>query len=136
VCCGALRGTLGGVITMRNSTWAEIYDPSEHHNMLIGGSEEPLPPDRPDCLQQAFLETPGDSWQAKLDHCASCKCCTRHQTFRPRRLVPWTNDLAARDIPISQWTPCKCDCRHLARMICRNIKTACPVATPVDEDMM
>ena len=132
-----LRGTYGGVIKMRNSTWAEIYDPSENSNtLLFGGSEESLPPLRPDCLHKAFLKIPGDSWKEKLDYCASCKCCTRHQTFRPTRLIHWTDDMATRDIPISQLTPCKCNCRHLARFICRSIGTTCPVSGPLVEDMM
>ena len=133
-----LRGTGEGVFTMRNSIWAEIYDPSENPNtLLFGSSEESVPANRADCLQQAFLKTPGDSWQAKLDHCASCKCCTRHQTFRPRRLVPWTEDVTNRDIKIHYTgKKCECDCRHMARFICRQVDTKCPLASPVLEDEM
>ena len=95
-------------------------------------------------LHEAFIKIPGDNWQTKLEHCASCKCCTRHQTFRPRRLIPWTDDMAERDIKIHSLKKCECDCRHMARFICRQVivnsnddltMPKCPLAAPVLEDV-
>ncbi len=48
---------------------------------------------------------------------ASCKCCPRHQTNKPRSLTKW-EDLTT---PETQWTNCNCSCRHLSRWICREV---------------
>ncbi len=93
-------------------------------------------------LREAFLKIPGDSWQAKLDHCASCKCCTRHQTFRPSVLVKWSDSDADRAIKLQHRGPkCNCDCRHMARFICRQVEIdgttpPCPRSPPtLDEEI-
>ena len=87
-------------------------------------------------LHEAFIKVPGATWQEKLDHCKACKCCTRHQTFRPRRLVPWTDEMAERDVKIHYLKTCECNCRHIARFICRNMNEKCPVAEPMVEEEM
>jgi len=115
---------------MRNSIWSVPgYDEADFMEQGLS---------RPQALLfEAFKKIPGDSWQAKLDNCTSCKCCTRHQTFRPKRFVPWTEDMANRDIKIHYISPkCSCDCRHMARFICRQVGTVCPLSSPILEDEM
>jgi len=121
---------------MRNSALVYPYDPAEElFSNLLSDMENGNASRLDVVLQQAFDNIPGDSWQAKLDKCTACKCCTRHQTFRPRRLVPWTEDMASRDIKIHYaGQKCECDCRHMARFICRQVDTKCPIASPVLED--
>ena len=119
---------------MRNSALVCPYDPTEDIMSIMENGEVSI---IDIVLQQAFEKVPGECWQAKLDSCATCKCCTRHQTFRPRRLVPWTEDMAKRDIRIHYTgQKCECDCRHMARFICRQIDTKCPLASPIIEDKM
>ena len=123
---------------MRNSSWVYPYDPAEELFANLLSDMENGAASRLDIvLQQAFEKVPGESWQAKLDSCTACKCCSRHQTFRPRRLVPWTEDMANRDIKIHYTgKKCECDCRHMARFICRQVDTKGPRASPVLEDEM
>ena len=45
----------------------------------------------------------------------SCKCCERHQILKPKQLNTWTET----EFHGTQYTPCICACRHLARFICR-----------------
>ena len=131
---------------MRDSIWSVPgYDEADF--MERGAVDVELGLVRPQALlHEAFKNIPGDSWQAKLDKCTACKCCTRHQTFRPKRLVPWTEDMADRDIKIHYiGKKCECDCRHMARFICRQITVncnddrtmpKCPLARPILEDQM
>lgn len=49
----------------------------------------------------------------------ACKCCSRHNTNKPKKLEPWI-ETTFNNIQI---TPCNCNCRHLARFICRGITT-------------
>lgn len=44
-----------------------------------------------------------------------CDCCDRHQINKPIVFSPWL------EIPLSDnhFNICRCDCRHLARIICR-----------------
>ena len=123
---------------MRNSSWVYPYDPAEElFANLLSDMENGAASRLDNVLHQAFEKVPGESWQAKLDSCMACKCCTRHQTFRPRRLVPWTEDVTNRDIKIHYTgKKCECDCRHMARFICRQVDTKCPLASPVLEDKM
>jgi hypothetical protein len=125
-------------LAMHNSSWMYPYDPTEDLHAFVLSNMESGEMSRPQrLLHEAFLKIPGDSWQAKLDHYASCKCCTRHQTFRPRQLVHWSDSDADRVIKLHHRGPkCKCDCRHMARFICRNIGTTCPLASPILEDEM
>jgi len=93
-------------------------------------------------INEEFRTIPGNNWHEKLNHCLKCKCCMRHQTLRPVRLEPWTDDMAKVDIKIL-WvnTKCKCDCRHMARFICRQCDDdgnflPCPTIGPITEDAM
>ena len=67
----------------------------------------------------SFLDNiPGSDLHEKLENVVDCNCCERHQINKPRVLAPWVetpwnnthNSLYA----------CQCDCRHIARFICRN----------------
>lgn len=57
----------------------------------------------------------GISWQEKLVTLNKCKCCPKHQFNRPTKLVVWY------ELPtnLNKFIICNCDCRHMARMICR-----------------
>ena len=55
--------------------------------------------------------------QVKLNHLVQCNCCSRHQTNKPSELKPWV------ELPCTNnWdNPCRCNCRHKARWICRDM---------------
>lgn len=58
----------------------------------------------------------GITWQDKLNTLSYCNCCSRHQIDKPRFFQTWI------DTPFNfKIEPhfCKCNCRHLARAICR-----------------
>ena len=92
-------------------------------------------------LNEAFLKIPGNTWQAKLNNCSSCRCCTRHQTKRPNRLVSLTYDSSDMNVTQSIDPMCNCNCRHMARFICRQVNAdgtfpECPRSPPsLDEDI-
>lgn len=45
-----------------------------------------------------------------------CDCCNRHQINKPFLPVKWKE----RDLNnLRNINPCTCDCRHMARLICR-----------------
>ncbi len=130
---------------MRDSIWsAPAYDDEEEARWDALMEEARA---RAQCrtdylLTKAFKAIPGDNWQEKLDHCLKCKCCTRHQVLRPKRLEPWTEDMAEVDIKI-KWmnTECECSCRHMARFICRQCDDdgnflPCPTNDPITETPM
>lgn len=49
-----------------------------------------------------------------------CKCCFTHQIDKPRELVKMTGNLYNIKLSANQQEKtCKCDCRHLSRMLCR-----------------
>lgn len=67
----------------------------------------------------SFLDNiPGSNLQEKLERVVNCNCCERHQINKPRVLAPWV------DTPLnnsqSHLYHCNCNCRHLARFICRS----------------
>jgi len=119
-------------VKMRESIWSVpsyVEDPLE---CMEEGRPQQL-------LFQAFSRIPGDTWEEKLSHCSSCQCCARHQTFRPSRLVHWTDADAKRDLKITyrSMPSCPCNCRHMARFICRQVEpTVQPRAAPILEDEM
>ena len=50
-----------------------------------------------------------------------CNCCERHQINKPFSFVKWV------DTPMTgNKVSCRCDCRHLARMICRVARRPAP----------
>lgn len=58
----------------------------------------------------------GDTYQEKLNTLHNCDCCQRHRTNRPFVFVAWIETPFS---SIHSNTDCQCDCRHLARVICR-----------------
>ena len=69
----------------------------------------------------------GKTNQSNLDLLSRCNCCSRHQTYKPRRYERWDDSMAhpdsgGREIG-GRWDQedidCHCECRHFARLICR-----------------
>ena len=56
--------------------------------------------------------------QTALNTLSQCNCCQRHQQNKPVVLAKWI------ELPISERKSddeeCHCDCRHIARFICRH----------------
>ena len=123
---------------MRDSIWsAPGYDEADFMEKGLSRAET--------LLEESFKKIPGDNWYTKLKHCTSCKCCPRHQTLKPNRLVPWTETETENIIPPWVHTNCECDCRHMARHICRQVTVnnndeyimpPCPRQGPILEDAM
>lgn len=57
----------------------------------------------------------GDTWSEKIDTLNKCKCCQRHNINKPSTFQVW-HELPSN---FNQDINCKCNCRHMARMICR-----------------
>lgn len=68
-------------------------------------------------VENAILSIPGNTLQKKLDYLALCNCCERHQKNKPKKLRLWFDN----KYPTTQYTNCNCNCRHIARFICREI---------------
>ena len=60
---------------------------------------------------------PGSNLREKLQTVVSCNCCERHQINKPRVLAPWVE--TPWNNSQNYLTGCDCDCRHIARFICR-----------------
>lgn len=61
-------------------------------------------------------DVPGSSYQDKLNHLSNCNCCVRHQINKPTIFAVW------HETPFNntqQTYSCMCNCRHVARFICR-----------------
>ena len=69
----------------------------------------------------------GITWIEKLNTLNRCHCCKRHQINKPSSLINWV------DTPFTnnQYNHCLCNCRHLARHICRKIISRPPTPTSV-----
>ena len=68
-------------------------------------------------FNQRCNEIEGQSWQDKIDTLNKCNCCQKHQINKPNKFDVWY-ELPFRNI---QNRDCNCNCRHMARMICRKI---------------
>jgi hypothetical protein len=66
-------------------------------------------------LQNKIDSIEGSKYQEKLDYLNKCNCCEKHKINRPNRFSPWI------ELPFhnDQTLTCACDCRHMARLICR-----------------
>ena len=62
----------------------------------------------------------GESLEDKLYNLSLCECCDRHQTNKPVVLQGWTDCASNRFLAEEEHELCICQCRHLARMICRD----------------
>ena len=71
-------------------------------------------------LSRAIYALEGDSMESKLDNLNRCNCCERHQTNKPSTLSPW-QECVSNGLYEWSWANqfCGCDCRHMARWICR-----------------
>ena len=60
---------------------------------------------------------PGITYQDKLDGLNKCNCCERHKKYKPSVFAFWDTT----HVNFSNSPPeCECDCRHIARIICRH----------------
>lgn len=62
-----------------------------------------------------FRKVDGITWQEKLDNLSRCNCCYRHQINKPRIF----HTLIDTPFSFNQNNTCNCNCRHVARFICR-----------------
>lgn len=58
---------------------------------------------------------PGNTYQDKLNFLSTCNCCHRHCMNKPMVFTCWKETTSEYDGP----RDCNCDCRHVARFICR-----------------
>ena len=72
-------------------------------------------------LQNKIDLIEGSNYQEKLDYLNKCNCCEKHKINRPNRFSPWI------ELPFhyTQTLTCACDCRHMARFICRQHPDYC-----------
>lgn len=67
-------------------------------------------------IENSFDSVPGASYSDKLNFLSNCNCCERHQINKPTLFAPWY------ETPFSNNNTthtCTCNCRHIARFICR-----------------
>ena len=64
-------------------------------------------------------ELEGDSMESKLAILNQCNCCDRHQMNKPRTFAPWQEIESNMMMSHEPYIQCECDCRHMARWICR-----------------
>lgn len=65
--------------------------------------------------------------QLMLDKLAQCNCCQKHKLNKPKLYVKWIDTIYNKGLypqisntnPLTNDLYCKCNCRHNARMICR-----------------
>jgi IS5 family transposase len=112
---------------MRNSDWSlPAYDEVVEENIMCRFEEgRCLPVDS--LLFEEFDKIPGKTWKEKLEACAACQCCERHQAQKPGSFVPWI------ETPLKNSSPrtCECDCRHMARFLCRQAPKRPQVEDPM-----
>lgn len=61
----------------------------------------------------------GNSMESKLAKLNECKCCYRHQTNKPKTYTHWYDCKSETIIENQSFLQCGCNCRHMARWICR-----------------
>lgn len=57
----------------------------------------------------------GSTYQDKLNFLNMCNCCERHQIDKPFVFTYWNET----PLKFTQHNNCYCNCRHMARWICR-----------------
>ncbi len=108
-------GFIGGFALVYSFRHTLMHAPSGH-STLCDTLNMPQVRDLGLILQQMLDDVPGASYQDKLNHLANCDCCERHQVNKPTVFAAW------HETPFhnTQGThPCMCNCRHVARFICR-----------------
>ena len=78
-------------------------------------------------LDAAFRSVPGNTWADKIVHLNKCDCCERHPKDKPKIFGP-SIELPSRkhlreELDVKK---CACNCRHLARQICRQHGVSLP----------
>lgn len=66
------------------------------------------------------LMVQGNCYQSKLKTLNECNCCDRHGTNRPKNLGLWIECESNSFMKYDNTVQCECNCRHLARVICRD----------------
>ena len=62
----------------------------------------------------------GNTYEEKIHYLATCNCCERHQFNKPIVYTSWVElPTAPRSLQARINMPCFCNCRHMARFICR-----------------
>jgi hypothetical protein len=61
----------------------------------------------------------GETAQEKFNTLMQCKCCDKHTTTQPSKLMPWVECVSNNMISSDLHVQCECNCRHLARIICQ-----------------
>lgn len=62
----------------------------------------------------------GDSPESKVKTLNECNCCDRHATNKPKEFGRWIECESNSFMKYDKTVQCECNCRHLARIICRN----------------
>ena len=57
--------------------------------------------------------------ESKLAILNQCNCCDRHKTNRPNTFAPWYECESNQMMSHESYIQCECNCRHMARWICR-----------------
>ena len=68
----------------------------------------------------SVLMVQGQTPHGKLKTLNNCNCCDRHGTNKPNSFTPWIECESNLFMKYDQTVQCECNCRHLARMICRD----------------
>lgn len=113
---------------MRNSEWSlPAYDEVVEENVICRLEEgRCLPVDA--ILFEQFDQIQGKTWKEKLEACGECRCCKRHQVNKPGYFAPWIETNPKLHY---QSRTCECDCRHLARWLCRQAPKVPQVEDPM-----
>ena len=74
-------------------------------------------------LRYLFDEVSGVTLLDKLNHLSNCDCCERHQVNKPTVFQPWYETPFNNTQNIYH---CMCNCRHVARFICRQANNPPP----------
>ena len=72
-------------------------------------------------LADLFKRVPGNTWIKKLNKLNECNCCLKHQIRKPSELEPWV-EVQPYEKQLQFTQKCKCNCRHTARFICRQVE--------------
>jgi len=105
---------------MKDSIWAVPFFAQESEDLIKSVRKDHVKRVDP-LIRQAFVDSPGHTWEQKLTNCANCVCCVVHQIRKPLYLNPWIETTFRNKYEYNE-KMCKCNCRHMARFICRQIE--------------
>lgn len=79
-------------------------------------------------LDAAFRSVPGNTWADKIVHLNKCDCCERHPKDKPKIFGPSIELPSRKHLrdDLDTVKQCPCNCRHLARQICRQHGVSLP----------